>query len=659
MHRRLVLQNLGVAAIGAPSLGIAQSERASAPLPLEYFVRRPLMERVKLSPDGKRLAAIINNGNNSLLITRGVGGGGISTVLHSDNLEYLFNWFQWINNDRLVVSLRYPYQRKLPYSTKVVPTMETRLLAIDPDGSNAINVLRSKGLSGSTGWAVVQDNVIDWLRDDGKHLLLTLSETDQDSDGSVYKVNVYTGERQHYHGSRHQVGDWITDHAHRVRVGFGYGGKSESVVWVCDPDGNNWREFNRAEAFSSTRLSPLGFGLDPNLLYVSARYEGLEALHTVDLREKAPTPKLKFSHARFDLNGQLIFNFAGEAVGMSIATPSESSAHYWHPSFQAWQDDLDRALPDRKNMIAHMSRDESLCVVVSGEASRPAEYFVCTRQAITPRLIARQYPELHDKPVSAKADFSYMARDGLKIYGFLSLPGGRVPKSLPLVVFPHGGPQASDGPEFDYWAAFMADRGYAVLQPNFRGSTGYGKPFMDAGLRRWGLEMQDDLSDGVAELIRLGIADAKRIAIVGASYGGYAALMGVCKTPRLYCGAFAFAPVTDLVELTAEVGQFTRREAVRKQIGESRDDKERLLATSPRFLADRIEKPVVLVHGTHDRQAQYEHSVWMADALKTKGKAFKFVTLDRGDHQLSHLPYRKQVLELLETFLAETAGGTS
>jgi dipeptidyl aminopeptidase/acylaminoacyl peptidase len=205
----------------------------------------------------------------------------------------------------------------------------------------------------------------------------------------------------------------------------------------------------------------------------------------------------------------------------------------------------------------------------------------------------------------------------------------------------------------------MADRGYAVFQPNFRGSTGYGKPFMDAGLRRWGLEMQDDLSDGVAELVRLGIADAKRVVIVGASYGGYAALMGVCKTPQLYRGAFAFAPVTDLVELTAEAGQFTRREAIRKQIGETSDDKERLLATSPRFLADRIEKPVVLVHGTHDRQAQYDHSVWMAEELKAKGKTYKFVTLDRGDHQLSHLPYRKQVFELLETFLAQTAGGAS
>lgn len=656
MRRRIVLQQIALGAVTPPAMSHA-ADGANAPvLPSEHFLRRPLMESVRLSPDGMKLAAIINSGSNSLLVTRAAAGGAIVTVMHTDNLEFLFNGFQWVNNDRLVISLRYPYQRAIPGSMKVVPTMETRLLAADADGSNVINVLKSKGLSGSTGWAINQDNVIDWLTDDGKHVLLTLPETDQDQEVSVFKVNVYTGERQHYHGKRFQVQNWVTDQKHRVRVGIAYGKKSETVISVCDPDGENWRELNRAEAFSSTRVSPLGFGLDPNVLYVSALHEGLEALHTVDLREKTPQLKLKLSHPRYDLNGRLIRNGVGEAVGVVSSTPLSSTVHYWDPTFIAWQEQANRALPDRLNFILHASRDEALCVLLSELPDRPADFYLCARESGATRMLSSRYPELQGKPLANKKHISFSARDGLKIPAYLSLPPGSGGKNLPLVIFPHGGPQYSDGPEFNYWVAFMASRGYAVLQPNFRGSTGYGQAFMDAGLRRWGLEMQDDLTDAVSEMIRTGVADAQRVAIVGASYGGYAALMGVCKTPKLYKGAFAFAPVTDLVELAAEAGQFSRREAIRRQVGDASDDKERLRATSPRLLASQIEVPVVLVHGTHDRQAAYEHSVWMADALKEHGKKHQFLKLDRGDHQLSHLPYRRQVFELMDSFLTGTLG---
>lgn len=656
MQRRAWLQNIALGAAAAPSLSWAAEPQRAAPLPLDSFVRRPLMEQVRLSPDGKKMAALINNGNQSLLITRSLSGGGIVTVMNTDNLEFLFNWFRWVNNDRLVISLRYPYQRQIPYSTRVVPTMETRLLSMDADGSNAINVLRSKGLSGATGWAVGQDRVIDWLPQDGKHVLLALPDTDQESDTSVYKVNVYTGARQHYHGTLPDVRSWSTDQAHRVRVGYGYTDKSETVVWVSDIEGKNWRILSQTAAFSDAAFDPMGFGLDPNILYVTARHAGLDALHTVDLRDPKLELKLKLSHPRFDLDGGLVRNAAGEAVGFANNTAADSSVYYWDEAYKAWQQQIDLALPERRNYISSVSKDESLCVVFSEAPDRPADFFLFGKDGSKPKLLSRRYPELVGKELSFKQEFSFTARDGLNITCYLSLPPESNGKKLPLVIFPHGGPQASDGPEFDYWVAFMADRGYAVLQVNYRGSTGYGKAFMDAGLRRWGLEMQDDLTDAVAEVVKKGIADPDRIAIVGASYGGYAALMGVCKTPKLYKGAFAFAPVTDLVELTADAGQFRSREAVRRQIGEATDDKPRLKSTSPNLLAASIEVPVVLVHGTYDRQAEYLHSVWMADALKAQGKKYKFITLDKGDHQLSHLPYRKQMFELLETFLVDTLG---
>ena len=656
MQRRSLLQHMALGAVAAPSLGFAATEpERAAPLPLEHFYRRPLMERVSLSPDGKKMAAIINNGSQSLLITRSLAGGAIVTVMNTDNLEFLFNWFRWVNNDRLVVSLRYPYQRQIPYSTRVINTMETRLLSVDADGGNAINVLRSKGLSGATGWAIDQDNVIDWLPEDGKHILLGLPDTDQDRDSSVFKINVYTGARQHYHGTLPDVRNWATDQAHRVRIGVGFNDKSETVVWVSDIEGKNWRVLSKFAAFASDAILPVGFGLDPHILYVTARHAGLQALHTVDLRQPKIDPKLIVAHPRFDLSGSLLYNKAGEAIGFANRS-QDSTVLYWDESYKAWKQQIDQALPERRNTISSVSKDETLCVVVSEAPDMPPDFFLCAKDGSKPRLLSRTFPELVGKELSFKQEFSFNARDGLNISCYLSLPPGSKGKNLPFVVFPHGGPQASDGPEFDNWVAFMADRGYAVLQVNYRGSTGYGQAFMDAGLRRWGLEMQDDLTDAVAAVVKKGLADPARVAIVGASYGGYAALMGVCKTPKLYQGAFAFAPVVDLVELVADAGQFRARESVRRQIGEASDDKPRLKETSPNLLAAKIEVPVVLIHGTHDRQAEYQHSVWMADALKANGKKYKFTTQDKGDHQLSHLPYRKQLFEQLETFLLETLG---
>lgn len=220
-----------------------------------------------------------------------------------------------------------------------------------------------------------------------------------------------------------------------------------------------------------------------------------------------------------------------------------------------------------------------------------------------------------------------------------------------MVLFPHGGPQSADTPHFDNWVAFMADRGCAVLQVNFRGSTGYGVEFTKKGLRRWGLEMQDDLTDAVQEFIKRGVADPKRVAIVGASYGGYAALMGLVKTPDLFRAAFAFAPVCDLVELTKEQVRNGNKKVVKAQVGDPDEDRQQLIDTSPNRQVHKIQQPVVLIHGTQDRQAEYEHSVLMAKALKEAGKPHKFITQRLGDHQLSHLPYRLELFRELESFL--------
>lgn len=222
------------------------------------------------------------------------------------------------------------------------------------------------------------------------------------------------------------------------------------------------------------------------------------------------------------------------------------------------------------------------------------------------------------------------------------------------MLLPHGGPGSRDNLDFDPWTAFLADRAYGVLQVNFRGSEGYGHDFEAAGWQRWGLEMQDDLTDAVGWAVKEGIADAGRICIVGASYGGYAALMGAVKTPELYRCAVSFAGVTDLPDLIGHMGQYVGgSDAAKRQIGKAWGDRERLRATSPALQAERIQVPVLLLHGSDDRSVPVEQGEAMATALKRAGKTYRYVELEGGDHHLSRQAHRLTFFKELEGFLGE------
>lgn len=658
--RRRILQAMAGSGLTAGLPGWAQTESSQLHQahPLAAFARRPMMQRVALSPDGQKLAAIINNGSTSTLITRAFAGGPVQTVTSSDNLEFIFQWFRWVNNERLVLSLRFPSQRMTGF-VQSVPTMETRLVAMNADGSHPVNLVKVRQGDEHLRWAIQQDRVVDWLPKDGKHILLRLPNSDRSYTRVIYKVNVDSGERKFYAGGRPEAIDWVTDQQHRARVAMTIDEQGEYAIWVCDPDGSNWRVLRSFGPFSARALNVLGFGLDPQRLYVQAEHQGMQAVQVVDLRDPKFPMTVKLSNERVDLEGSLIHDAKGEAVGIRQTREGDSAVYFWDARFIEWQKALDEGLPERYNQIGNISADGLRYVLYSSRLGQPTSVYL-GEEGPQPsiKLLSLTYPELRTQDLARKQSIEFKARDGLLLRGYLTLPPGQAGSApgLPMVLFPHGGPQSADGPEFDDWAAFMADRGYAVLQVNFRGSTGYGRAFMEAGLRRWGLEMQDDLSDAVAEFIKRGVADPARVAIVGASYGGYAALMGAVKTPQLFKGAFAFAPVTDLVELAEEEGQSMSRESMRRQIGDARDDRERLRATSPRLHADKIQIPVHLVHGTHDRQVDYRHSVWMAEALKAAGKAHELVTLENGDHQLSHYPYRLRLFTDLEKFLGKVIG---
>ncbi|MDB5704830.1 MAG: peptidase prolyl oligopeptidase, partial [Sphingomonas bacterium] len=246
----------------------------------------------------------------------------------------------------------------------------------------------------------------------------------------------------------------------------------------------------------------------------------------------------------------------------------------------------------------------------------------------------------------------YKAADGLDVSGVLTLPPGRPGKNLPVVVFPHGGPSARDYPGFAWWAQAFAAQGYAVFQPNFRGSTGYGAAFQQAGNGEWGRKMQTDISDGLGELVRQGIVDPKRACIMGASYGGYAALAGVTLQQGLYRCAVAVAGVSDVQQMyqtdVAESGSDPSLiRGLKAEIGSGRALKD----VSPIRFADRADAPILLIHGKDDTVVQYAQSSAMARALRQAGKPVEFVTLPGEDHWLSKSATRLAMLQAALAFV--------
>jgi dipeptidyl aminopeptidase/acylaminoacyl peptidase len=314
-----------------------------------------------------------------------------------------------------------------------------------------------------------------------------------------------------------------------------------------------------------------------------------------------------------------------------------------------------RAFPGRQVDTYEESQDHVRALaLVGGPAHPPVNYIVdfATGKAT---IVGEEYPALVNASLGEMTQISYPARDGTVIPALQTLPPASSGKNLPLVVLPHGGPNYHDDYAYDWLVQFLATRGYAVLQPQFRGSTGFGIAFERAGDRQWGRLMQDDITDGVKALIDKGVADPHRICIVGASYGGYAALAGAAFTPELYACAASIGGVSDLPAMPGYLDNQHGEESDtvsywKTDIGSAFDPE--VIAKSPARAAAAVKAPVLLIHATDDTVVPIAQSERMARALTQAGKRSVFVKLPKEDHWLSRAETRIRVLEELESFLA-------
>jgi dipeptidyl aminopeptidase/acylaminoacyl peptidase len=364
-----------------------------------------------------------------------------------------------------------------------------------------------------------------------------------------------------------------------------------------------------------------------------------------------------YTHASLDVLSARVDPYTNRVIG-AVVGPEEIV--WFDREIRARQAELDDAFRGESPYIVSWSQDRSRWVVSTDRPDHAPAYYLFDSKAGTANQFASTYEVLDRAKLPRRAPYSYRARDGVEIPGYLTRPVD-AQGPVPLVLLPHGGPAAQDVAGFDWLAHALASRGYAVLQPNFRGSGGYGQQWEKAGHGQWGIGvMQHDLTDGVAAVIAAGIADPERVCIVGASYGGYAALAGAAFTPELYRCAAAIAGVADLREMLGfekgTAGQASAAVSYWRQamgVEDAESPTAHLNAASPAQHAERVQAAVLLIHGRDDTVVPITQSRTMERALTAAGKSVQLVELEGEDHWLSSPATRLQTLELLGTFLAE------
>lgn len=628
-------------------------------IPLNAFASLPLVRSMTLSPSGEHVASIQNTaGGKTYLVTTSHDGTGRRKLFESDNKTYSLRWVQWVNDQRLIIGVAVADAAYgLGGTTRWT---QTRLLAVNRDGSelktdlvmpsNDIRDLRREDAP------QLQDRVIGSIPGDSRSVLIAL-DLKMTTYPDVYKLDVYTGRRELIEGSIYGIRHWMADRRGVVRLGMAVEGTMVHIL-VKPVGQDRWLTLKKYDALREPPMVPLGFDEDPNTLFVEQPLEGRTAVYSINLAAPHLPPALRASHASYDIEGGLIYSsWLKQVVGVQYhADVSENI--YWNPEAKQLQAGIDLALSGRMNEIQDSSRNGRRHIVVSSHATQPPQWYLYDEDLNRLTLMVDAYPKLVPTELVAPMPVRLKARDGTVLHGYVTRPA-HAQQPGPLIVLPHGGPASRDVLDFDYWTQFLVSRGWTVLQVNFRGSSGYGEKFVQAGFKRWGLEMQDDLTDAARYAIGQGIADPERICIVGGSYGGYAALMGVVKTPELFRCAVSFAGVSDLRSLLEERRQFLGYElGAERQLGSLWSDRDRLKATSPVNHADRIRTPLLIVHGAEDRVVPVEQSREMVEALRTAGfKHMRYVELPNGDHYLGRQEDRLTFFREMERFLATHLDG--
>ena len=583
--------------------GFAVAFAASPPpeLPVEHFFRNPAITQLRFSPNGRYIAALVPYERRLNLVI--MDWEAKTKNLITAFKDFSISSYRWANDDRLVMLLDDDGDEDfLPF-------------AIDRDGKNFIKFDDTKGFT-------------DISRRDPKNprrVLVYSNQTHRDRIDPCW-LDVKTGKVTVIAANPGDVQSWVLDWNHVAR--FAIESRSlESTVLYRDKAGGDWKTLATFQD-GQPQWRPLGFAGDNRTVFIASN-EGRKtyAIYKYDTAT-LQRGELVFADPedRYDVTALIASDDDSRVAGVRYTT-DRVVEHYWDETVARRQRILDEALPGLINQQQVISEDGKRVLVQSRSDREPGVYYLFDEAKKKIEELAVLRPHLDPSQLAPMKAIRYKARDGLEIEAMLTLPVGREPKKLPLVINPHGGPF---GPR-DEWRynpeiQLLANRGFAIIQPNYRGSGGYGDWFERLGYRQWGRAMQDDLTDAVKWAVETGLADPARVVILGASYGGYAVMAGLTFTPELYAAGVNYVGVTDLKLIASQRRSTEGRKAWTKtRIGDLFEDSDELYTRSPVNFAQRIRVPVIMAYGQSDPRVTREHGDDMRSALAKHNKDFEFI----------------------------------
>ncbi|WP_341300309.1 S9 family peptidase [Lysinibacillus sp. FSL H8-0500] len=469
----------------------------------------------------------------------------------------------------------------------------------------------------------------------------------------VYKLNVKTGETTHVAKNPGNIADWLADRNGEVRIAVASDGV-EGTVLYRDSEQDEFKPFIEIEAGDDVR--PLAFSKDNQYIYATSN-KGRDKVEVVKY-DLEGNEEVIMSNEEVDVAGVL---YSAEQDKILYGAYITDKPHYqffdedFEQLFRKIQDKL--GVHESELGINDYNKEMTKFIVSISSDTVYGKYYYYDSTTDELTELAALSPWLNPEELAEMHPISYKSRDGLTINGYLTLPKNKEAKNLPLIVNPHGGPWARDMWGFNPEVQLLANRGYAVLQVNFRSSTGYGKEFLQAGNKQWGLKIQDDITDGVQWAIDQGIADPERIGIYGASFGGYATLAGITYTPDLYAAAVDYVGVSNIFTLLDTIPPYweTMRNMFYERVGHPEKDKELLTAASPVFHADQIKTPLFVAQGANDPRVNKAESDQIVEALRARGVDVEYMLKDNEGHGFANeenrIEFYNAMIKFLDTHL--------
>ena len=607
--------------------GCSKPQEPAKQVPLKDFFRNAEQTYFQLSPDGKNIAMLMPYEKRLNIHVQAVGSKDIKRLTGVTDRD--ISQYFWKGNDRLLFIKDFGGDENF------------HLFGVDREGKEAKDLTPYEG---------ARVELVDQLIDSETDVLISTNQRKKEL-FDVYRLNTATGETKMIAENPGNVTGWVTDHNGALRIAVTTDGVNSSILYRED-------ETKPFKSIMTTtfkdQFAPLFFTFDNKNLYAASNLaRDKVAIVEFDLgalKEKS----VLYENAEYDVNG-MDYSRARKVLTEINFTTWKPERKVLDGETQKIYDFLKSQLPDVEIYLTSHNKAEDVFTVRTISDRSLGTFYLYDKTKGSLDKIADRAPWLHAEDLAEMKPIEYTSRDGLKIHGYLTLPKGMDAKNLPVVVNPHGGPWARDTWGFNPEVQFLANRGFAVLQMNFRGSTGYGREFWMKSFKQWGRTMQNDISDGVKWLVDQGIADPKRVAIYGGSYGGYATLAGITLTPELYACAVDYVGVSNMFTFMRTIPPYWKPylDQFHEMVGDPVKDSVMLAEVSPVFHVDKIVAPLFIAQGAKDPRVNVNESEQVVAALKARGIDVEYLVKANEGHGFHNEENRMEFYASMEKFLAK------